>query len=74
MPEGRRRHSLNKVLHIQWNESSQDTSGGSSHGHKMNFYKIPAMVGIFFWFRGLLETFIFFLASKVGDEKSVKWP
>ena len=60
--------------YIQWNESSQDTSGGSSHGHKMNFYKIPAMVGIFFWFRGLLETFIFFLASKVGDEKSVKWP
>ena len=59
---------------LQWNESSQDTSGGSSHGHKMNFYKIPAMVGIFFWFRGLLETFIFFLASKVGDEKSVKWP
>ena len=62
------------VMYVQWNESSQDTSGGSSHGHKMNFYKIPAMVGIFFWFRGLLETFIFFLASKVGDEKSVKWP
>ena len=59
---------------LQWNESSQDTSGGSSHGHKMNFSKILAMVGIFFWFRGLLETFIFFLASKVGDEKSVKWP
>ena len=22
---------------IQWNESSQDTSGGSSHGHKVKF-------------------------------------
>ena len=59
---------------VQWNESSQDTSGASSHGLKMNFSKILAMVGIFFWFRGLPETFIFFLASKVGDEKSVKWP
>ena len=53
---------------LQWNESSQDTSGASSHGHKMNFSKIPVMVGIFFWFWGLFETFIFFLASKVGDE------
>ena len=52
--------------HVQWNESSQDTSGGSYHGHKMNFYKIPAMVGIFFWFRGLLETFIFFSSFKSG--------
>ena len=57
-----------------WNESSQDTSGGSSHCHKMNFSKILAMVGIFFWFGGLPETFIFFLASKVGDKKSGKWP
>ena len=59
---------------LKWNESSQDTSGASSHGHKMNFSKIPAMVCIFFWFRGLLKTLIFFLASEVGDEKSVKWP
>ena len=60
--------------YLQWNESSQDTSGGSSYGHKMNFSKIMAMVGIFLWFRGLPKTFIFFLASKVGDEKTVKWP
>ena len=32
---------------LKWNESSQDTSGASSHGHKMNFTKIPAMVCIF---------------------------
>ena len=44
---------------VQWNESSQDTSGASSHGLKMNFSKILAMVGIFFWFRGLPETFFF---------------
>ena len=44
---------------VQWNESSQDTSGGSSHSHKMNFSKILAMIGISFGFRGLPKTFIF---------------
>ena len=57
---------------VQWNESSKATSGGASHSLKIDFFEIPAMVGNFFSFRGLPTTKFFFLASKVGDEKSVK--
>ena len=59
---------------IQWNESNKATSEGTSHGLKIDFFKIPGMVGNFFSFRGLPTTKFFFLASKVGDENSLKWP
>ena len=65
----------NKFLQeVQWNESSKATSGGASHGLKIIFFEIPAMVGNFFSFRGLPTTKFFFLASKVGDENPLKWP
>ena len=51
---------------VQWNESSQAKSKGSSQCHKMNFSKILDMVGIFFWFRGLPETFILPSSVPVG--------
>ena len=37
---------------VQWNESSQAKSKGSSQCHKMNFSKILDMVGIFFGLEG----------------------